>query len=142
MSASCELQELLHRLGHAQVSGGRPKYVKKCAKYNRMDRTLVQVLAQIEERAPNLAQQHAEYECVQSEAAQLASQLTDALAGRDSSASTATDVSQRLTKMSRENGVASETAERSQMADEELEADEGTAPAGSIDKVITPHTLP
>jgi hypothetical protein len=27
-------------------------------------------------------------------------------------------------------------------SDEELEADEGTAPAGSIDKVITPRTLP
>ena len=67
-------------------------------------------------KAPNLAQQHAEYERVQSEAAQLASQLTDALAGRDSSASTATDVSQRLTKTSCENGVASETAERSRMA--------------------------
>ncbi|KAI0245348.1 hypothetical protein BJV78DRAFT_1087694, partial [Lactifluus subvellereus] len=50
-------------------------------------------------------------ERVQSEVAQLASQLADALAGHDSSASTATDISQHLTKTSHKNGVASETAE-------------------------------
>ncbi|KAI0245414.1 hypothetical protein BJV78DRAFT_1287910 [Lactifluus subvellereus] len=122
------------------LGGGQPEYVKKCAKYDRMDRTLVQVLAQIEERAPNLAQQHAEYERVQSEVAQLASQLTDALVGRDSSAFTATDISQRLMKMSCENGVQGllkEIARRQDPtipSDEELEADEGTAPTGSIDK--------
>jgi len=63
----------------------------------------VQVLARIEERAPILAQQHVEYERLQSESAQLASQLADALAECVSSVSTATDVSQCLTKTNREN---------------------------------------
>jgi nucleoprotein TPR len=55
------------------------------------------------QKAPILAQQRVEYERLQSESAQLASQLADALAERDSSVSTATDVSQRLTKTNREN---------------------------------------
>jgi len=147
------------------------EYAKKSAEYDRMSRTLAQVLAQIEERvsfcpfpihpcsdfhkAPILAQQRAEYERLQSEASQLASQLADALAERDSSVSAATDVSQRLTKTNRENGLLQkqlndlgrqvqsllkEIARRQDPtipSDEELEADESTAPAENIDEVIT-----
>ncbi|KAH9977476.1 hypothetical protein BJV74DRAFT_946992 [Russula compacta] len=135
------------------------EYAKKCAEYDRMDRTLAQVLAQIEERAPILAQQRAEYERLQSEAAQLASQLADALAERDSSVSTATDVTQRLAKTNRENellqkqlndlgrqvqALLKEVARRQDPtlpSDEELEADENSVPAENIDEVITNHLV-
>ena len=152
------------------------EYAKKCAEYDRMARTLAQVLAQIEERvrcystartdpcsdshkAPILAQQRAEYERLQSEAAQLASQLADALAERDSSISTAADASQRLMKTNRENellqkqlndlgrqvqALLKEIARRQDPtipSDEELEADESTAPAENIDEVITNHLV-
>ncbi|KAH9035766.1 hypothetical protein EDB85DRAFT_841962 [Lactarius pseudohatsudake] len=134
------------------------EYAKKCAEYDRMDRTLAQVLAQIEERAPILAQQRAEYERLQSEAAQLASQLADALSERDSSASNASEVSQRLSKTIRENEslqkqlndlgrqvqtLLKEIARRQDPtipSDEELEADEST-PADNIDEVITNHLV-
>ncbi|KAH8990434.1 hypothetical protein EDB86DRAFT_3080419 [Lactarius hatsudake] len=134
------------------------EYAKKCAEYDRMDRTLAQVLAQIEERAPILAQQRAEYERLQSEAAQLASQLADALSERDSSASNATEVSQRLAKTIRENEslqkqlndlgrqvqtLLKEITRRQDPtipSDEELEADEST-PADNIDEVITNHLV-
>lgn len=107
------------------------------------------------QKAPILAQQRVEYERLQSESAQLASQLADALAERDSSVSTATDVSQRLAKTNRENGLLQkqlndlgrqvqallkEIARRQDPtipSDEELEADESTAPAENIDEVIT-----
>jgi nucleoprotein TPR len=110
-------------------------------------------------KAPILAQQRAEYEHLQSEAVQLASQLADALAERDSSASTATDISQRLGKTNRENelpqrqlndlgrqvqGLLKEIARRQDPtipSDEELEADEGTAPTDNIDEVITNHLV-
>ncbi|KAI9435095.1 hypothetical protein H4582DRAFT_2080017 [Lactarius indigo] len=116
------------------------EYAKKCAEYDRMDRTLAQVLAQIEERAPILAQQRAEYE------------------QRDSSASNATEVSQRLAKTIRENEslqkqlndlgrqvqtLLKEIARRQDPtipSDEELEADEST-PADNIDEVITNHLV-
>ncbi|KAI9449362.1 hypothetical protein BJY52DRAFT_1215953 [Lactarius psammicola] len=135
------------------------EYAKKCAEYDRMDRTLGQVLAQIEERAPILAQQRAEYERLQSEAAQLASQLADALSERDSSASNATEVSQRLAKTIRENDslqkqlndlgrqvqtLLKEIARRQDPtipSDEELEADENAVPADNIDEVITNHLV-
>jgi nucleoprotein TPR len=56
-------------------------------------------------KVPILAQQHAEYECLQSEAAQLASQLTDALAEHYSSVSAATNISQRLAMTSHKNDL-------------------------------------
>ena len=105
------------------------------------------------QKAPILAQQRVEYERLQSESAQLASQLADALAERDSSASVATDVSQRLTKTNRENQMLQkqlndmgrqvqtllkEITRRQDPtipSDEELEADESTAPAENIDEV-------
>ncbi|KAF8265884.1 hypothetical protein EI94DRAFT_1734451 [Lactarius quietus] len=136
------------------------EYAKKCAEYDRMDRTLAQVLAQIEERAPILAQQRAEYERLQSEASQLASQLADALSDRDASASNASEVSQRLSKIIRENEslqkqlndlgrqvqtLLKEIARRQDPtipSDEELEAEENTAaPADNIDEVITNHLV-
>lgn len=152
------------------------EYAKKCAEYDRMARTLAQVLAQIEERvrhystartdpcsdyqkAPILAQQRAEYERLQSEAAQLASQLSDALKERDSSVSTADDASQRHKKTDRENkllqkqlndlgrqvqALLKEIARRQDPtipSDEELEADESTVPAENIDEVITNHLV-
>ena len=107
------------------------------------------------QKAPILAQQRVEYERLQSESAQLASQLADALAERDTSVSTATDVSQRLTKTNRENDLLqkqlNDLGRQVQMllkeitrrqdptipSDEELEADESTAPAENIDEVIT-----
>ena len=107
------------------------------------------------EKAPILAQQRVEYERLQSESTQLASQLADALAERDSSVSTATDVSRRLAKTNRENellqkqlndlgrqvqALLKEIARRQDPtipSDEELEADESTGPAENIDEVIT-----
>ncbi len=83
------------------------------------------------------------------------SQLADALSERDSSASHATEISQRLAKTIRENEslqkqlndlgrqvqtLLKEIARRQDPtipSDEELEADESTAPAGNIDEVIT-----
>ncbi|KAH9992148.1 hypothetical protein BJV77DRAFT_1067895 [Russula vinacea] len=108
------------------------EHAKKSAEYDRMARTLAQVLAQIEERAPILAQQRVEYERLQSESAQLASQLADALTERDSSISTATDVTQRLTKTNRENDLLQK--QLNDLGHEELEADESTAPAENIDE--------
>lgn len=78
-------------------------YAKKSAEYDHMDRTLSAVLAQIEERAPILSQQRAEYERLQSEASQLASQLAQALSDRDAHANLAQDTFQKLTKSVREN---------------------------------------
>ena len=107
------------------------------------------------QKAPILAQQRVEYEWLQSESAQLASQLADALAERDSSVSTATDVSRRLKKTNRKNkslqkqlndlgrqvqALLKEIARRQDPtipSDEELEADESTMPAENIDEVIT-----
>lgn len=54
-------------------------------------------------QAPILAQQRQEYERLQSEATQLASQLAQALAERDANATAAADSSQKLTKSTREN---------------------------------------
>ncbi|KAI0260660.1 hypothetical protein BC834DRAFT_925773 [Gloeopeniophorella convolvens] len=135
------------------------EYAQKCAEYDRMDRTLAQVLAQIEERAPILAQQRAEYERLQSEAAQLASQLADALAERDASSSAASDASQRLTKTTRENELLQKQLndlgrqiqallkelgrqhDPSLPSDAALDADESTLPADTIDEVITNHLV-
>ncbi len=55
------------------------------------------------QKAPILAQQCVEYEQLQSKSAQLASQLANALTEHDSSVSTATDISQCLTKTHYEN---------------------------------------
>ncbi|KAF7299642.1 hypothetical protein HMN09_00969600 [Mycena chlorophos] len=80
-------------------------YTKKCTEYDRMDQTLSAVLSQIEERAPILSQQRAEYERLQSEAAHLASQLSQAISDRDSQARIAQENSQKLASSTRENEV-------------------------------------
>ncbi|KAG6853933.1 hypothetical protein C0991_012425 [Blastosporella zonata] len=79
------------------------EYSTKCAEYDHMDRTLANVLGQIEERAPILSQQRAEYERLKSEATQLASQLAQALSERDAQGSIALENSQKLQKSAREN---------------------------------------
>ena len=95
-------------------------YAKKSAEYDHMDRTLSDVLAQIEERvrfccivlvdyidsgiqAPILSQQRIEYERLQSEAIQLASQLSQALADRDAHNNHAQETVQKLQKSTLEN---------------------------------------
>ncbi|KAF7966386.1 hypothetical protein HWV62_38881 [Athelia sp. TMB] len=80
-------------------------YAKKSAEYDHMDRTLGEVLAQIEERAPILSQQRMEYERLQSEAAQLAQQLSQALADRDAYAHNSHETSQKLARSARENDL-------------------------------------
>ncbi|KAH7885445.1 hypothetical protein F5I97DRAFT_1885511 [Phlebopus sp. FC_14] len=78
------------------------EYAKKCAEYDHMDRTLSDVLAQIEERAPILAQQREEYERLQVEATQLSTQLSTALAERDANASSLQETTQKLKKSHKE----------------------------------------
>ena len=131
------------------------EYARKSAEYDHMDRTLQAVLAQIEERAPILTQQRLEYERLQVEAGQLASQLTSAIADRDTNASLAQEASQRLEKTICENGdlegqlrdlalqVQTLTKQLARIqdpsipSDEELEADPSTAPPINMEEVIT-----
>ena len=131
------------------------EYARKSAEYEHMDRTLQAVLAQIEERAPILTQQRLEYERLQVEAGQLASQLTSALADGDTNASLAQETSQKLKNATRENQllesqlsdlalqVQTLTKELARIrdpsipSDEELEADPSTAPATNMEEVIT-----
>ncbi|KAF7298841.1 hypothetical protein MIND_00831800 [Mycena indigotica] len=80
-------------------------YAKKCTEYDRMDQTLSAVLSQIEERAPIITQQRAEYERLQSEASHLASQLSQAISDRDTQAKQAQDSSQKFSASIRENEV-------------------------------------
>ena len=130
-------------------------YARKTAEYDHMDRTLQAVLAQIEERAPILTQQRLEYERLQVEAGQLASQLAGALTDRDANATLAQEASQKLKKTARENellesqlndlGLQVQTLTKelakiqdpSIPSDEELEADPSTAPATNMEEVIT-----
>ncbi|KAJ8468503.1 hypothetical protein ONZ51_g9602 [Trametes cubensis] len=130
-------------------------FARKCAEYDHMDRTLSAVLAQIEERAPILSQQRAEYERLQSEASQLASQLAQALSERDALATAAEENAQKLAKSTRENELLEKQLEDlsrqlrtllkelgrhqdpSIPSDEELENDESTRPAENIEAVIT-----
>ena len=131
------------------------EYARKSAEYDHMDRTLQAVLAQIEERAPILTQQRLEYERLQVEAGQLASQLARTLTDRDSNAALAQETTQKLKKTLRENellesqlndlGLQVQTLTKglariqdpSIPSDEELEADPSTAPATSMEEVIT-----
>lgn len=135
------------------------EYALKSAEYGHMDRTLQAVLAQIEERAPILTQQRLEYERLQVEAGQLASQLTSALADRDANASLAQETSQKLKNSSRESELLksqlSDLALQVQTltkelvriqdpsipSDEELEADPSTAPATNMEEVITNNLI-
>ncbi|KAF9556729.1 hypothetical protein CPC08DRAFT_75963 [Agrocybe pediades] len=78
---------------------------KMRAEYEHMERTLSSVLAQIEERAPILSQQRIEYDRLQVEAAQLGSQLAQALAERDTQANLAREQGQKLSKATHENDL-------------------------------------
>ncbi|KAH8082011.1 hypothetical protein BXZ70DRAFT_631748 [Cristinia sonorae] len=131
------------------------EFAKKSMEYDHMDRTLTAVLAQIEERAPILAQQRQEYERLQSESSQLASQLAQALAERDANSAAAAESNQKLAKSTRENDFLNKQLEDlgrqirvllkelarlqdpSIPADEELEEDPSTQPADNIEAVIT-----
>jgi nucleoprotein TPR len=131
------------------------EYARKSAEYDHMDRTLQAVLAQIEERAPILTQQRLEYERLQVEAGQLASQLASTLTDRDANATLAQETSQKLKKTVRENellesqlndlGIQVRTLTKelariqdpSIPSDEELETDPSTAPATNMEEVIT-----
>ena len=131
------------------------EYARKSAEYDHMDRTLQAVLTQIEERAPILTQQRLEYERLQVEAGQLASQLASALTDRDSNAALSQDASQKLKKITREKellesqlndlGLQVQTLTKeltriqdpSIPSDEELEADPSTAPVTNMEEVIT-----
>ncbi|CAL1712475.1 unnamed protein product [Somion occarium] len=79
------------------------EYTKQSIEYERMDSTLSAVLAQIEERAPLLAQQREEYERIQSEATFLADELKKAIDARDSLEKSSRDSEQKLVKSVREN---------------------------------------
>ncbi|KAI0667763.1 hypothetical protein C8Q78DRAFT_1052496 [Trametes maxima] len=130
-------------------------FARKCAEYDHMDRTLSAVLAQIEERAPILSQQRAEYERLQSEASQLASQLAQALSERDALAAASEENAQKLSKSTRENELLEKQLQDlgrqlrtllkelgrhhdpSIPSDEELELDDSARPAEDIEAVIT-----
>ncbi|KAI6151410.1 hypothetical protein EDD17DRAFT_1636802 [Pisolithus thermaeus] len=81
------------------------EYSKKCAEYDHMDRTLSEVLAQIEERAPILAQQREEYERLQLEATQLSAQLSTTISERDANAASIQGLSQKIKKAHSENDL-------------------------------------
>ncbi|EIN12937.1 hypothetical protein PUNSTDRAFT_97919 [Punctularia strigosozonata HHB-11173 SS5] len=130
-------------------------FAKKTFEYDQMERTLTQVLAQIEERAPTLAQQRAEHDRAMAEASQLASQLADALAERDKQTAAAKDSTQKLKQSVQENEILQQQLDdlgrqvRTLLRelgrlqdptippDEELAQDESTAPAENIEQVIT-----
>ncbi|KIK69701.1 hypothetical protein GYMLUDRAFT_151658 [Collybiopsis luxurians FD-317 M1] len=77
----------------------------KTVECERLEGTMKRILAQVEERAPILAQQRLEYERLQSEASQLASQLAQAISDRDVQFNVAQDNAQKLDKSSRENDL-------------------------------------
>ena len=148
------------------------EFSRKCAEYDHMDRTLSAVLAQIEERvrlrscpvrtgtnarlkAPILTQQRAEYDRLQAESTQLASQLSQTLSERDALATAAEENGQKLQKSVRENELLEKQLgdlsrqlrtllkelgrhqDPSLPTDEELEHDAMTRPAENIEAVIT-----
>ncbi|TDL22268.1 hypothetical protein BD410DRAFT_789007 [Rickenella mellea] len=125
---------------------------RKNIEYDRMDRTLSDVLAQIEERAPILAEQRREHERLQAEAFQLASQLTQSLSERDNHASRYREIEQIYVKSEKDNSLLQQQLDdlgrqvqtllrelgrrddSSLPADEEMES---VAPAENIEQVIT-----
>ncbi|KAF9242663.1 hypothetical protein BU15DRAFT_72775 [Melanogaster broomeanus] len=126
-------------------------YANKCAEYDHMDRTLSDVLAQIEERAPILAQQREEYERLQVEATQLANQLSTTLSERDANAASLQEISHKLKKSHQETDLLQQQLtdlarqvqallkELGRRADPSIPSDEelDQMPADNIDAVIT-----
>ncbi|KAI5827114.1 hypothetical protein K523DRAFT_340270 [Schizophyllum commune Tattone D] len=86
-------------------------FAKKSAECEHMERTLTQVLAQIEERAPILSQQRAEYERVSAEAALLSTQLSQAIVERDTLATSNRDNEQKLAKALKEGALLEKNAD-------------------------------
>ncbi|XP_006462514.1 hypothetical protein AGABI2DRAFT_71914 [Agaricus bisporus var. bisporus H97] len=78
-------------------------YTKKVIEYDNMDRTLQSVLAQIQERAPVLSQQRAEYQRLQNESTELAKQLSAVITERDAQANVVRETTQKFTKVTTEN---------------------------------------
>ncbi|KAG7088185.1 hypothetical protein E1B28_012203 [Marasmius oreades] len=132
-------------------------YATKCAEYDHMDRTLSEVLAQIQERAPILSQQRIEYERVKSESSQLATELSRAISDRDSQAQLAQENAQKIAKSVKENQLLNQQLEDlgrqvrtllreiarrddpNMPPDDELEA--MLPPAEDVDTVITNHLV-
>ncbi|THH00176.1 hypothetical protein EW026_g2304 [Hermanssonia centrifuga] len=130
-------------------------YARKSIENEEMARSLTEVLAEIEQRAPMLNQQREEYERMQSEATLLASQLAQSLNERDAHAMLAEENGQKLAKSEKESELLKKQLDDlgrqvqvllkelgrrqdpSIPSDEELEADEATAPAENIEAVIT-----
>ncbi|KAL1711457.1 hypothetical protein EV715DRAFT_215297, partial [Schizophyllum commune] len=81
------------------------------AECERMERTLTQVLAQIEERAPILSQQRAEYERVSPEAALLSTQPPWAILQRDALAASNGDDEQKLAKALKDGALLEKNAD-------------------------------
>ncbi|KAJ3731245.1 hypothetical protein DFJ43DRAFT_435652 [Lentinula guzmanii] len=128
------------------------EYEKKCAECINMESAMEEILAKIEERAPVLSQQRVEYERLQSEASQLASELAQAISDRDAQYNHAQENAQKLVKSSRENDLLQQQLDdlgrqvRSLLkeigrrddpnlpSDEELE---NVTPAANVENVIT-----
>ncbi|KAL1670863.1 hypothetical protein EV122DRAFT_256894, partial [Schizophyllum commune] len=81
------------------------------AECEHMERTLTQVLAQIEERAPILSQQRAEYERVSPEAALLSTQPSWAILERDTLATSNGDDEQKLAKALKDGALLEKNAD-------------------------------
>ncbi|KAL6308319.1 hypothetical protein BKA93DRAFT_560042 [Sparassis latifolia] len=131
------------------------EYARKSAECDHMDRTMSAVLAQIEERAPILTQQRAEYERLQSEASQLAAQLSQTLSERDAYAASAEENGQKFDSSTRENKLLSvqlgdlgrqvraltkelgRTQDPSIPPDHELDQDDSLQPVHDVHTVIT-----
>lgn len=78
---------------------------RKCLEHQQMERTLSQVLAEIEERAPILSRQREEYDRISEEATHLSQELAAALEQRDEQLRIAQDQSQKVKALNKENGL-------------------------------------
>lgn len=78
-------------------------YAKKVLEYDHMERTLQDVLAQIQERAPVLSQQRSEYHRLQTETYELTNQLAQVIAEREVQTRLAQENSQKYNKSTAEN---------------------------------------
>ncbi|KAJ3826801.1 hypothetical protein EV361DRAFT_893712 [Lentinula raphanica] len=127
-------------------------YEKKCIECSNMEVAMDDILVKIEERAPLLSQQRVEYERLQSEASQLASELAQAISDRDAQFNLAQENAQKLVQSSRENdllqeqlgdlGVQIQTLlkEIARRDDPNIPSDEelaNVAPAEDVEHVIT-----
>jgi nucleoprotein TPR len=125
---------------------------RKCLEHQQMERTLSQVLAEIEERAPILSRQREEYDRISEEATHLSQELAAALEQRDEQLRIAQDQSQKVKALNKENGLLQKQLgdlgrqvqtllrEITRRDDPTIPMDdepEQPAPAASVDEVIT-----